>query len=170
MKSLVFFVRVALLAVLTAVAGCQKESTPADVFASIANFLSSEGWVNDGTWGRQVSVTDNFDYSLAGLDKAKFKPLSFWQAQGVRRYDGRDLPDVAINASFIMPDGEKGRLYLVYQNFHTLMKWNRSSYFGVSVSQPWTVRDVAICDNHKKSFTKFIRYLKSQKIIRKKHP
>lgn len=108
--------------------------THADVFASIANFLSSEGWVNDGTWGRQVSVTDDFDYSLAGLDKAKFKPLSFWQVQGVRRYDGRDLPDVAINASFIMPDGEKGRLYLVYQNFHTLMKWNRSSYFGVSVS------------------------------------
>lgn len=108
--------------------------TPADVFASIANFLSSEGWVQNGTWGRQVSVTGNVDFSLAGLDKAKFKPLSFWQAQGVRRYDGRDLPNVDINASLIMPDGEKGRLYLVYQNFHTLMKWNRSSYFGVSVS------------------------------------
>jgi len=33
-----------------------------------------------------------------------------------------------------MPDGKNGRIYLVYQNFHTLMKWNRSSYFGVSVS------------------------------------
>jgi len=29
---------------------------------------------------------------------------------------------------------KKGRIYLVYDNFHTLMKWNRSSYFGVSVS------------------------------------
>lgn len=108
--------------------------TTADVFASIANFLSSEGWQNEGTWGRQVSVIDNFNFALAGLEKDKFKPLSFWQAQGVRRYDGKDLPDVDINASLIMPDGEKGRLYLVYHNFHTLMKWNRSSYFGVSVS------------------------------------
>tara|TARA_R110000868_G_scaffold189646_6_gene432737 strand:- start:499 stop:867 length:369 start_codon:yes stop_codon:yes gene_type:complete len=29
---------------------------------------------------------------------------------------------------------KQGRIYLVYENFHTLMKWNRSSYFGVSVS------------------------------------
>ena len=108
--------------------------TPADVFASIANFLSSEGWLVDQTWGRQVSVSSDFNYALAGLDKANFKPLSFWQEQGVRRFDGRDLPDVDINASLIMPDGQNGRIYLVYQNFHTLMKWNRSSYFGVSVS------------------------------------
>lgn len=108
--------------------------TPADVFASIANFLSSEGWLVDQTWGRQVSVSSDFNYALAGLDKTNFKPLSFWQEQGVRRFDGRDLPDVDINASLIMPDGQNGRIYLVYQNFHTLMKWNRSSYFGVSVS------------------------------------
>ena len=108
--------------------------TPADVFASIANFLASEGWQDDQTWGRQVSVSSGFDYTLAGLDRAKFKPLSFWQEQGVRRFNGNDLPQVDINASLIMPDGKNGRIYLVYQNFHTLMKWNRSSYFGVSVS------------------------------------
>ena len=108
--------------------------TPADVFASIANFLAAEGWQDDQTWGRQVSVSSGFDYTLAGLDRAKFKPLSFWQEQGVRRFNGNDLPQVDINASLIMPDGKNGRIYLVYQNFHTLMKWNRSSYFGVSVS------------------------------------
>jgi membrane-bound lytic murein transglycosylase B len=108
--------------------------TPADVFASIANFLASEGWQDNQTWGRQVSVNSDFDYSLAGLERAKFKPLSFWQSQGVRRFNGEDLPNVDINASLIMPDGKNGRIYLVYQNFHTLMKWNRSSYFGVSVS------------------------------------
>ena len=108
--------------------------TPADVFASIANFLASEGWQDDQTWGRQVSVSSDFDYTLAGLDRAKFKSLSFWQEQGVRRFNGNDLPQVDINASLIMPDGKNGRIYLVYQNFHTLMKWNRSSYFGVSVS------------------------------------
>nr|WP_240485089.1 lytic murein transglycosylase [Aestuariibacter salexigens] len=109
-------------------------SNPADVFASIANYLSSEGWQGDFTWGRQVSMPDALAaQNYAGLSKELMQPLSRWQDLGVRRYDGSDLPDVDIKASLIMPDGEKGRIYLVYNNFHTLMRWNRSSYFGVSV-------------------------------------
>ena len=106
----------------------------ADVFASIANFLKKEGWSSDLTWGRQVKVLDNFDFGLAGLQLANKRLLSEWQDMGVRRYDGRNLPEVPVKASLIKPDGEQGRLYLVYENFHTLMNWNRSSYFGVSVS------------------------------------
>jgi membrane-bound lytic murein transglycosylase B len=106
----------------------------ADVFASIANFLKSEGWSNQITWGRQVSVPANFDFSLTGLKSSSKRLLSGWQAMDVRRYDGRDLPNLPIKASLIAPDGETGRIYLVYENFHTLMRWNRSSYFGVSVS------------------------------------
>ena len=105
-----------------------------DVFASIANFLKSEGWSDQITWGRQVTVPDNFDYSLAGLKSSSKRYLADWQAMDVRRYDGANLPDLSIKASLIAPDGEAGRIYLVYENFHTLMKWNRSSYFGVSVS------------------------------------
>ncbi|WP_239059448.1 lytic murein transglycosylase [Alteromonas hispanica] len=105
--------------------------TPADVFASIANYLSSEGWDDSGTWGRQVRLTQ--DVPISGLSKTNMRPLSYWQEQGVRRFDGSDLPKVDVKASLIMPDGESGRIYLVYNNFHTLMKWNRSSYFGVSV-------------------------------------
>jgi len=71
--------------------------------------------------------------SQFGLSKSKMHTLHAWQDMGVRRFDGRALPTVEINASLIMPDGEEGRIYLVYNNFHTLMKWNRSSYFGVAV-------------------------------------
>ncbi|MCC2616257.1 lytic murein transglycosylase [Aestuariibacter halophilus] len=109
-------------------------STPADVFASIANYLASEGWNEDYTWGRQVKVPEDFDASLAGLNQDKMKPLTDWQAIGVTRYNGAPLPAVELKASLIMPDGPEGRIYLVYNNFHTLMKWNRSQYFGVSVS------------------------------------
>lgn len=105
--------------------------TPADVFASIANYLSSEGWSDDITWGRQVKLTQPVE--AFGLSSALFKPLAHWHVQGVTRYNGAPLPTNDINASLIMPDGDKGRIYLVYQNFHTLMKWNRSQYFGVSV-------------------------------------
>ncbi len=105
----------------------------ADVFASIAHFLSSEGWDDQSTWGRQVVFREGYAGTHAGLDKKEYVPLSTWQARGVRRYNGNDLPDVNIPASLIMPDGKDGRLYLVYNNFHTLMKWNRSSYFGIAV-------------------------------------
>lgn len=105
--------------------------TPADVFASIANYLSSEGWNDDITWGRQVKLTHPIQEF--GLSRPLFKPLTHWGALGVTRYNGSPLPTNDINASLIMPDGENGRIYLVYQNFHTLMKWNRSQYFGVSV-------------------------------------
>ena len=105
--------------------------TKADVFASIANYLSSEGWDSEGTWGRQVTLTQPVPFS--GLAKSNMKPLSFWSSNGVRRYNGSELPKANVDASLIMPDGERGRIYLVYNNFHTLMKWNRSSYFGVSV-------------------------------------
>jgi membrane-bound lytic murein transglycosylase B len=106
----------------------------ADVFASIANYLISEGWNNELTWGRQVTIPESFSPELSGLEKSKMKPLSEWQALGVRKYDGSDLPLIDIKASLIMPDGASGRIYLVYENFHTLMKWNRSTYFGAAVS------------------------------------
>ena len=106
----------------------------ADVFASIANFLKSEGWSDQLTWGRQVKLPNNFDLSLAGLKASLKKPLTDWHALGITKFDGEPLPDLPLQASLIAPDGIKGRIYLVYKNFHTLMKWNRSSYFGISVS------------------------------------
>lgn len=109
-------------------------SNEADVFASIANFLKNEGWDDTRTWGRQVRLPDQFDTALIGLGKEKAKSLSQWQMLGVRRYSGELLPSVDIQAHIIAPDGKKGRIYLVYNNFQTLMRWNRSSYFGVSVS------------------------------------
>lgn len=104
-----------------------------DVFASIANFLKTEGWDDTGTWGRQVTIPDSFNAALSGLKRDKMKTLKEWQSLGVRRMDGRDLPERVIKASMIIPDDRNGRIYLVYENFHTLMGWNRSTYFGASV-------------------------------------
>jgi len=104
-----------------------------DVFASIANFLSTEGWDDTGTWGRQVKLPEGFDVSVAGLKRNKMQTLEKWQKLGVRRMDGSDLPMRDIKASLVIPDDRTGRIYLVYNNFHTLMGWNRSTYFGASV-------------------------------------
>nr|WP_241664395.1 lytic murein transglycosylase [Ningiella ruwaisensis] len=113
-------------------------NTPEDVFASIANYLSKEGWRGDQTWGRQVKLSDTFPKerisSLEGLSQTRKKSLQAWSDLGVRRFDGSLLPEVDMQAALILPDGPDGRVYLVYNNFETLMKWNRSYYFGISVA------------------------------------
>ncbi|MEY8199367.1 MAG: lytic murein transglycosylase [Colwellia sp.] len=117
----------------------------ADVFSSMANYLQKEGWSIELTWGRQVKLPKNFDYSLAipkntGSRKNWLKAwsdtertLSQWQALGVRRSDGTNLPNVDIKAALVFPDDENGRVYLAYDNYKSLMHWNLSYYFVSSV-------------------------------------
>ncbi|SKA49783.1 lytic murein transglycosylase [Enterovibrio nigricans] len=105
-----------------------------DVFASSANYLKNAGWDDEFTWGRQVALPKKLDKDLIGLDKEKAKTLSEWQELGIRRLNNGDLPDVDIQAWLIQPDDEKGRSYLVYGNYQSLMRWNRSHYFALAVS------------------------------------
>ncbi|MGB5446789.1 MAG: lytic murein transglycosylase [Psychromonas sp.] len=106
--------------------------THADIFASAANYLKTEGWNPDQTWGRQVKLPANFDIQLANIKE--YKSLQEWQALGVRRYDGSNLPIADIQASLVIPDDKNGRIYLAYSNYHVLMHWNRSYYFATAVS------------------------------------
>lgn len=120
-------------------------SSPADVFASMANYLKKEGWNDRLTWGRQVKLPEDFDVSLAipkntGSRKNWLKAwanseksLAQWQSLGVRRIDGTDLPVVDIKAALVFPDDENGRAYLAYDNYKSLMHWNLSYYFVSSV-------------------------------------
>lgn len=112
--------------------------TPEDVFASIANYLKQEGWNSKETWGRQVRLADSFPLDkineLEGLNSSRKKTLVEWQSLGVTKFDGSPLAEVPIRAGLILPDGVDGRIYLVYGNFDTLMRWNRSYYFGISVA------------------------------------
>jgi membrane-bound lytic murein transglycosylase B len=108
---------------------------PIDVFASTANYLSRSGWNDEYIWGRQVHVPHGFDLKLAGREKDKAKMLQEWSRLGVIRYEGTPLPHLKkdIHAWLIAPDDEKGRIYLVYNNYNVLMKWNRSYYFALAV-------------------------------------
>ena len=105
--------------------------THADVFASAANYLAQAGWQAGETWGRQVQLPSGFDRDLTGL-KVK-KTLAEWQAMGLRRANGADLPHAAMSGSVVLPGGEGGPAYLVYDNYRTIMRWNRSFYFATSV-------------------------------------
>lgn len=116
-----------------------------DAFASIANYLKKAGWNDSLTWGRQVVLPEGFNSEhilqrgtrtrkqwLENWNKSE-RGLADWQALGLRRTDGTDLPNVGITAALVMPDDENGRMYLAYDNYKALMHWNRSYYFATSV-------------------------------------
>lgn len=123
--------------------------TPADVFASIANYLDEHGWSDDHTWGRQVSLPPELQKSRdnlmpekppAGCNRAMKEhtmrfPLENWQALGVRKADGSDLPKrPGLPASLlVMGEGEAERPFLTYPNFRALLSYNCSNFYALAV-------------------------------------
>lgn len=107
-------------------------NTTADTLASAANHLRTLGWLGDQTWGRPITLPPEFDLSLAGLGTSK--PIGAWQALGVRRPDGTDLPARQLASSIILPDdGAPSPAYLVYNNYRSILRWNRSTYFALAI-------------------------------------
>ena len=56
-----------------------------------------------------------------------------WSELGVLKDDKTDLPTVKIKARLIIPKNSKNSGYLVYNNFESILNWNRSNYFGIAV-------------------------------------
>jgi membrane-bound lytic murein transglycosylase B len=122
--------------------------TEADVFASIANYLSSFGWDDDETWGRRVLLpTKNEEEFLSknpvGLSPDQrcksypstgvWKDLQEWQALGVRRMDGTDLPSRSIPAALLPADPGDGEGFIIYGNFCTIMRFNPAFKYALSI-------------------------------------
>ncbi len=120
----------------------------ADVQGSIANYLRSFGWRSDQTWGRKVRLPDGGEQSLVAAQEEGVQPdrqcrsfksmgawrdLQDWQGLGVRRLDGTDLPSRSIPASLIIGDEGDGEGYLVYRNFCSIMRYNPSFKYALSV-------------------------------------
>ncbi len=104
-----------------------------DVFASIAFYLSSNGWRDDITWGREILLPDGQDFSSLAKNK-KIMTLRQWEALGVRNPDGSSLPERNLKARIIM-SSESALVFLAYSNFDTILRWNRSIHYAASVGR-----------------------------------
>ena len=104
-----------------------------DALASAANFLHKLGWEPGYRWGREVSLPADFDYALA--DRKIKKPLSYWREQGVTTVYGHALADIDYPASVIVPSGHNGPIFLAYNNFHIIMRWNASQSYAIAVGK-----------------------------------
>ena len=103
-----------------------------DAAASAANYLSSVGWRKNEPWGIVVTLPWNFDFNQAG--RSRSKTIAEWQKLGIRALGKRKLNlPLDARASLILPEGKKGRAYLVMDNFRTIMKWNRSENYALAI-------------------------------------
>ena len=121
-----------------------------DIFASSSNYLSSQGWRSDITWGREVRIPDDFDENLATVSAKKLeinKKLSEWQSLGVRKVNGENLPTRDIYAYLVLPNGIDGRAYLAYENFKTYL---RDDEVQIDYKYLWDL----ICKPNEKLFQK----------------
>lgn len=98
-----------------------------DALASAANYLSAEGWQSGGGWGQTVSLPKKF--KLSQVETEKFRTLKEWRKLGLKDVKGPD----SRKAALVLPEGPKGAAFLVYNNYNVLKRWNRSTYFALTV-------------------------------------
>lgn len=102
--------------------------TPADVFASIANYLVQHGWQKGEPWAVTVTLPANFDDSL--LTRHKVKTVAEWERLGVKINGQKSFND-QLSASIILPYG--GPAMMIFNNFKVMMRWNNSIYYAGTV-------------------------------------
>jgi membrane-bound lytic murein transglycosylase B len=116
---------------------------PADIFASVGNYLRGHGWVTGYRWGREVhvepDVADKIQNDVArrnGSCSAKRSmigalPLEAWQRLGVRLLDGSRLP-IADQEAWLVQGASRN--FLVYQNYDVILAYNCAHAYAVSVA------------------------------------
>ncbi|MDY0135581.1 MAG: lytic murein transglycosylase [Thiomicrospira sp.] len=103
----------------------------ADVFHSSGNFLNQLGWKREENWGREVVLPKQFDYALA--DGRTLRPLKEWHQMGILLADGREIPEIEMQAALLMPSDYRGPVFLVYHNFFVIKRWNNSNNYALAV-------------------------------------
>jgi len=102
-----------------------------DALASAAGYLSGLSWQRGLRWGREILLPEAFDYYASGMDKPR--SLREWHSLGITDVNGDLMPELDIEAALLLPAGRTGPGFLVYENFHVIMRWNRAELFALSV-------------------------------------
>lgn len=102
----------------------------ADVFASMANYLQLHGWKKECPIAQKVTVPETLDTSVFGLTVKK--TLAEWNNYyKLQVLEQEYLQDET--ASLVAPDGVRGPVYLVFNNFTTIMRYNPSVLYAIAV-------------------------------------
>jgi lytic murein transglycosylase len=114
-----------------------------DALASIANYLSKSGWKPNTPWGVAVSVPSGFNRAAVVSRlraprcprvferHSKWMPIGEWRRMGVQIHG--PAPRDSELASLIEPDGQGRTAYLLTTNYRTILDYNCSNFYALSV-------------------------------------
>ena len=103
----------------------------ADVWASIANYLQTEGWQTGRPKAVKVILPQGFAYN-EDIEKT-YRPLNDFRAMGVKLQENISGNP---NVKLIMPDrSTEKQAFVVFENFYVILHWNRSYFFALSAAK-----------------------------------
>ena len=123
-------------------------NTELDVFASIANYLTSidkAPWNSNNTWGFEVEPPENIDSIFETLKQKNpkgcyaVKTMSIeksmyeWTKLGFTIKNKKMIGNSEDMLRLVTPDGINGRMFLVYRNYKTILYYNCSHYYALTV-------------------------------------
>jgi lytic murein transglycosylase len=107
--------------------------SPADILASIANYLALSGWQRGRDWGFEVTIPGSVRCAQEGPDRAR--PIDQWLQSGIGRISGKPFPAPERGASgmMLMPAGTHGPQFIVTPNFYVLKNYNNSDLYALFI-------------------------------------
>lgn len=109
------------------------DAGPSDAIGSVANYLHAHGWQTDAPIAERArfdGVIDPAPLIAAGIEPA-LEPAMLAQA-GVKTLDGSAPPATASLVDLETP-GATTEYWLGYRNFYVITRYNRSSFYAMSV-------------------------------------
>jgi membrane-bound lytic murein transglycosylase B len=115
-----------------------------DALASIANYLHNAGWKPGLTWGTAAAVPAGFDRARVASRltaprcprvherHSRWLTMAEWRRLGVRPHDSSAIPDDEL-ASLLEPDGPGQTAYLLTTNYRTILDYNCSNFYALTV-------------------------------------
>ena len=126
-----------------------------DSLTSAAHYLEASGWraqASSGasgvltwgsTWGLEVRLPANFNYALAH----SWRSGAFWRKRGIKAAHknqrtrlasilasiGKGSLKGSLKSKLLLPSGARGAVFLVSQNFRSILRWNNSTIYALSV-------------------------------------
>ena len=107
-----------------------------DSLASAANYIKKIGWKEGHPCFYRVKANKKINKKYINSSARKISnklKISKWKKKGIVKLDGTAF-DTNHTAALILPDGKEDTpMFLVFDNYEKILKWNRSLRFGISV-------------------------------------
>ena len=102
-------------------------NTPADVFASIANYLKGNGWRADEPWGHEVQEPKRLDVPRRTTGCRAMRDMT--AVRRVAEWQRLDL-STTTDASLVRTGA---RRFLVHANYDALLRYNCAHHYALTV-------------------------------------